>query len=55
MLVEGDEDTFAEKQFTATERFPVAVGVTEPLLGLSALAGRRRVAAPLRPIFLTAA
>jgi hypothetical protein len=44
MLAEGDEDTFAESQFIATQRFPVAVGVTEPLLGLPALGERRRVA-----------
>jgi hypothetical protein len=41
MLAEGDEDTFAEHQFTATECFPVALGVTDPLLGLPALANRR--------------
>lgn len=44
MLAEGDEDTFAESQFTAGNRFPVALGVTDPLLGLPALAKRRRVA-----------
>jgi hypothetical protein len=44
MLAEGDEDTFAECQFKAGDRFPVAVGVTNPLLGLPALSQRRRVA-----------
>jgi proteasome lid subunit RPN8/RPN11 len=44
MLAEGDEDTFAESQFTSGDRFPVALGVTDPLLGLPALAQRRRVA-----------
>lgn len=44
MLAEGDEDVFAESQFTAGSRFPVALGVTDPLLGLPALAQRRRVA-----------
>jgi hypothetical protein len=44
MLAEGDEDTFAEGQFAATERFPIALGVTDPLLGLPALGERRRVA-----------
>jgi ThiF family/Prokaryotic homologs of the JAB domain len=44
MLAEGDEDTFAESQFTAGDRFPVALGVTDPLLGLPALARPRRVA-----------
>jgi hypothetical protein len=44
MLAEGDEDTFAENQFAATRRFPVASGVTDPLLGLPALADQRRVA-----------
>jgi hypothetical protein len=44
MLAEGDEDTFAESQFKAGDRFPVALGVTDPLLGLPALARRRRVA-----------
>ena len=44
MLAEGDEDTFAENQFAATGRFPVACGVTDPLLGLPALGERRRVA-----------
>jgi hypothetical protein len=44
MLAEGDEDTFAESQFTAGIRFPVGLGVTDPLLGLPALADRRRVA-----------
>jgi len=44
MLAEGDEDTFAESQFTAGDRFPVALGVTDPLLGLPALARRLRVA-----------
>jgi hypothetical protein len=44
MLGEGDEDTFAEHQFTATERFPAALGSTQPLLGLPALGERRTVA-----------
>jgi hypothetical protein len=44
MLAEGDEDTFAESQFAVGNRFPVAWGVTDPLLGLPALARRRRVA-----------
>jgi proteasome lid subunit RPN8/RPN11 len=44
MLAEGDEDTFAESQFAAGNRFPVAAGETDPLLGLPALAQRRRVA-----------
>ena len=44
MLAEGDEDAFAESHFTATPRFPVALGVTDPLLGLPALTDRRRVA-----------
>ena len=44
MLAEGDEDTFGESVFTAAQRFPIAVGETEPLLGLPALGKRRRVA-----------
>jgi hypothetical protein len=44
MLAEGDEDTFAEDQFTNGERFPVACGASEPLLGLPALGQCRRVA-----------
>jgi hypothetical protein len=44
MLAEGDEDTFSESQFAAGNRFPVAAGETDPLLGLPALAQRRRVA-----------
>lgn len=44
MLAEGDEDTYAESQFPAGNQFPVAAGLTEPLLGLPALAKRRRVA-----------
>ena len=44
MLAEGDEDTFSESQFTAGNRFSLALGVTDPLLGLPALARRRRVA-----------
>ena len=43
MLAEGDEDTFADSQFSARDRFPVALGVTDPLLGLPALSQRRRV------------
>jgi proteasome lid subunit RPN8/RPN11 len=44
MLAEGDEDTFAESQFITGNRFPLAVGVTDPLLGLPALAQPRRAA-----------
>ena len=44
MLAEGDEDTFAEKQFKADNRFPLARGITDPLLGLPSLAPQRRVA-----------
>ncbi|MGC2093959.1 MAG: ThiF family adenylyltransferase, partial [Methylocella sp.] len=44
MLAEGDEDTFADSQFTAGDRFPVALGMTDPLLGLPALVQGRRVA-----------
>jgi hypothetical protein len=44
MLAEGDEDTFAESQFTPGNRFPLALGLTDPLLGLPALTERRRVA-----------
>jgi proteasome lid subunit RPN8/RPN11 len=44
MLAEGDEDTFAESQFTPGNRFPLALGMTDPLLGLPALAKPRRVA-----------
>lgn len=44
MLAEGDDDTFADHQFKTGNRFPVAAGVTEPLLGLPALTGRKRVA-----------
>ena len=44
MLAEGDEDMFAEGQFRCGNRFPVAEGTAEPLLGLPALAAQRRVA-----------
>jgi hypothetical protein len=44
MLAEGDQDIYAERQFTASERLPVASGETDPLLGLPALGERRRVA-----------
>jgi hypothetical protein len=44
MLAEGDEDTFAESDFTAGDRFPVALGETDPLLGLPALSQPRKVA-----------
>jgi hypothetical protein len=44
MLAEGDEDVFAENQFKNGRRFPVVDGQAEPLLGLPALAKRRRVA-----------
>ncbi len=44
MLAEGDDDTFAESQFKAGDRFPLALGMTDPLLGLPALTRRRRVA-----------
>jgi hypothetical protein len=43
MLVEGDEGVFAESQFRSGDRFPDALGVTEPLLGLPALSEQRRV------------
>jgi hypothetical protein len=44
MLAEGDEDTFAEGQLANGDRFPIACGASEPLLGLPALGQRRRVA-----------
>jgi hypothetical protein len=44
MLAEADEDVFSESHLKAGDRFPVALGVTNPLLGLPALAQRRRVA-----------
>lgn len=44
MLAEADEDVFAESQFTAGNRLPVACGPSEPLLGLPALGVKRRVA-----------
>jgi proteasome lid subunit RPN8/RPN11 len=44
MLAENDEDTFAENDFKGSRRFPVALGATDPLLGLPALAVQRRVA-----------
>ncbi len=44
MLAEGDEDTFAESQFVVGDRFPVAMGITSPLLGLPALGERQRAA-----------
>ena len=44
MLAEGDEDTFAEKQFTAGDRFPVADGASEPLLGIPAFTQCARAA-----------
>jgi hypothetical protein len=44
MLAEGDEDVFAETHFVAGNRFPLALGMTDPLLGLPALTDRRRVA-----------
>jgi proteasome lid subunit RPN8/RPN11 len=44
MLAEGDEDIFAEGQFTNGCRFPVAHGASEPLLGLPALGQVRRAA-----------
>lgn len=44
MLGEGDEDSFAEGDFEPGNRFPVAMGRTEPLLGMPALALRRKVA-----------
>ncbi|MGE0278503.1 MAG: ThiF family adenylyltransferase [Alphaproteobacteria bacterium] len=43
MLAEGDEDTFAEGHFTNGARFPLACGVSEPLLGLPALGQRKSV------------
>jgi hypothetical protein len=42
MLAEGD--TFTESQFTTGNRFPLALGVTDPLLGLPPLAQPRRAA-----------
>ena len=44
MLAEGDEDTFAESQFIAADRFPIASGIADPLLGLPALTHPRRAA-----------
>jgi ThiF family/Prokaryotic homologs of the JAB domain len=44
MLGEGEEDAYAEGNFEASNRFPVGVGPTEPLLGIPALTLRRRVA-----------
>lgn len=44
MLSDGDEDAFGDDQFTFGDRFPISAGLTEPLLGLPALAERRRVA-----------
>lgn len=44
MLAEGDEDNFAERQFVTSGRFPVAYGLTNPLLGLPALGEQRRTA-----------
>jgi hypothetical protein len=44
MLGEGDEDAFPESHFERGNRFPVACGLVEPLLGLPALANGRRVA-----------
>lgn len=44
MLAEGDEDTFAEGQLANGDRFPIACGASEPLLGLPALGQCRRVA-----------
>jgi hypothetical protein len=44
MLGEGDEDAFAEGDFEPGNRFPLAVGLTEPLVGIPALSLRRRVA-----------
>src|ERR1700730_18597132 len=44
MVAEGDEDTFAARQLKTGDGFPVALGLTEPLLGLPALARPRRVA-----------
>jgi hypothetical protein len=44
MLAEGDEDTFGEAQFAAGKRFPLALGKTDPLLGLPSLMSTRRAA-----------
>lgn len=44
MLGEGDEDAFAESDFECSNPFPLGVGPTEPLLGIPALALRRKVA-----------
>jgi len=44
MLGEGDEDAFAECDFETGNRFPVAAGVTEPLLGVPAFSQKRRAA-----------
>ncbi|MFN4340152.1 ThiF family adenylyltransferase [Parvibaculum sp.] len=42
MLAEADEDIFAEGRFTAGNRFPIACGPTEPLLGLPDLGTKGR-------------
>lgn len=44
MLGEGDEDAFAEHDFKMGNRFAVGAGLTEPLLGLPALARKRNAA-----------
>jgi hypothetical protein len=44
MLGEGDEHAFADTDFQPGDRYPVAVGMTEPLLGVPALSLRRKVA-----------
>jgi hypothetical protein len=44
MLADGDVDIVAEREFRASGGYPVAAGLREPLLGLPALAERRRAA-----------
>ncbi len=44
MLADGDVDFVAEREFRASGTYPVAAGLQEPLLGLPALAERRRAA-----------
>ena len=52
MLAEGDEDTFAESQFHAGGRFPIALGVAEPdgLLGAAGGKGGSGAGAPFAGI-----
>lgn len=44
MLADGDCNVVAESDFTGSGTYPVAVGAQEPLLGLPALAPKRRAA-----------